>query len=372
MALGRAFSVAVRGLEGEIVEIEADIASGLPGVHLVGLPDTALQESRDRVRAAITNCGNEWPQSRITLALSPATLPKMGSVYDLALAAAVLSAHAKKEWPRLEKTLLLGELALDGRVRPVKGVLPAVVTAKRAGLAHGGGTRRQPARGQPGRRHRGAGRANTGAAPRLAGGQGSSSRSGSRRRRLAARAPDGSGGHRRADPRQVCRRGRRRRRAPPDADRSTWGRENDAGATSSGAVARVVAERVARGHRDPLGGRTAVGGHAADHPSAVRRAAPHLERGRAGRRRIGNGPTGRRQPGPPRCALPRRVRRDRQQRARSAANSFGGRRDSSGAPRRRSASIRHVSSWCSRPTRARVRHPIRRTASAPRRQSAGI
>ncbi len=85
MTLGRAFSVAVRGLEGEIVEIEADITSGLPGVHLVGLPDTALQESRDRVRAAITNCGNSWPMARLTLALSPATLPKMGSVYDMAL-----------------------------------------------------------------------------------------------------------------------------------------------------------------------------------------------------------------------------------------------------------------------------------------------
>lgn len=133
MALGRAFSVAVRGLEGEIVEIEADITSGLPGVHLVGLPDTALQESRDRVRAAITNCGNSWPMARLTLALSPATLPKMGSVYDLALAAAVLSAHGKKQWDRLEKALLLGELALDGRVRPVKGVLPAVLTAKREG-----------------------------------------------------------------------------------------------------------------------------------------------------------------------------------------------------------------------------------------------
>jgi magnesium chelatase family protein len=133
MALGRAFSVAVRGLNGEIVEIEADITSGLPGVHLVGLPDTALQESRDRVRAAITNCGNTWPMARLTLALSPATLPKMGSVYDLALATAVLSAHQRKTWQRLEKTVLLGELALDGRVRPVKGVLPAVVAAKREG-----------------------------------------------------------------------------------------------------------------------------------------------------------------------------------------------------------------------------------------------
>ncbi|GFG76498.1 YifB family Mg chelatase-like AAA ATPase [Mycobacterium botniense] len=133
MALGRAFSVAVRGLDGEIVEIEADITSGLPGVHLVGLPDAALQESRDRVRAAITNCGNQWPMARLTLALSPATLPKMGSVYDIALAAAVLSAHRQNPWPRLEKTVLLGELALDGRVRPVRGVLPAVLAAKRDG-----------------------------------------------------------------------------------------------------------------------------------------------------------------------------------------------------------------------------------------------
>ncbi len=133
MALGRAFSVAVRGLDGQIVEIEADISSGLPGVHLVGLPDAALQESRDRVRAAITNCGQTWPTSRLTLALSPATLPKTGSLYDIALACAVLSAAGKKPWHRLEKTVLLGELALDGRVRPVQGVLPAVLAAQRQG-----------------------------------------------------------------------------------------------------------------------------------------------------------------------------------------------------------------------------------------------
>src|ERR1700756_669705 len=133
MALGRAFSVAVRGLDGAIVGIEADITSGLPGVPLVGLPDAALQESRDRVRAAVTNCGNDWPQARLTLALSPATLPKMGSVYDIALAAAVLSAQRKHPWERLEKTVLLGELSLDGRVRPVRGVLPAVLAAKRDG-----------------------------------------------------------------------------------------------------------------------------------------------------------------------------------------------------------------------------------------------
>jgi magnesium chelatase family protein len=133
MPLGRAFSVAVRGLDGAIVEIEADITSGLPGVHLVGLADAALQESRDRVRAAVTNCGNTWPMARLTLALSPATLPKMGSVYDIALAAAVLSAQRTTSWERLEKTVLLGELSLDGRVRPVRGVLPAVLAAKHDG-----------------------------------------------------------------------------------------------------------------------------------------------------------------------------------------------------------------------------------------------
>lgn len=133
MALGRAFSVAVRGLDGDMVEIEADLTAGLPGFHLVGLPDAAVQESRDRVRAAITNCGNSWPNSRLTVALSPATLPKAGSLYDVALAAAILSADRKNPWHRLEKTVLLGELALDGRIRPVRGVLPAVLAAKRHG-----------------------------------------------------------------------------------------------------------------------------------------------------------------------------------------------------------------------------------------------
>lgn len=133
MALGRAHSVAVSGVDGQIVEIEADIGRGLPGVHLVGLPDTALQESRDRVRAAVTNSGAKWPESRVTLALSPATLPKVGSVYDLALACAVLDAARQVPRTRLAHTVLLGELALDGRLRTVRGVLPAVLAAKNAG-----------------------------------------------------------------------------------------------------------------------------------------------------------------------------------------------------------------------------------------------
>jgi magnesium chelatase family protein len=133
MALGRAHSVAVSGVDGHIVEIEADIGRGLPGVHLVGLPDTALQESRDRVRAAVINSGEEWPERRVILALSPATLPKIGSVYDVALAAAVLDAADTLPPSPLDKTVLLGELALDGRIRPVRGVLSAVLAARHAG-----------------------------------------------------------------------------------------------------------------------------------------------------------------------------------------------------------------------------------------------
>jgi magnesium chelatase family protein len=134
MALARTWSVGLIGLEGRVVEVEADLALGLPGLSVIGLPDTALAESRDRVRAAIVNSGEQWPQRRITLALSPATLPKRGSGFDLALAAGVLAANGAVPADALRGRVLLGELGLDGRVRPVPGVLPAVLTAVRAGL----------------------------------------------------------------------------------------------------------------------------------------------------------------------------------------------------------------------------------------------
>ncbi|KQU02772.1 hypothetical protein ASG56_18005 [Rhodococcus sp. Leaf7] len=135
MALGRSYSVAVTGIDGVLVEIEADVGRGLPGVHVVGLPDAALQESRDRVRAAVNNSGQTWPMSKVVLALSPATLPKVGSVYDVALACAVLGAAKVVPDRLLRETVLLGELALDGRVRAVRGVLPAVLAARSAGWA---------------------------------------------------------------------------------------------------------------------------------------------------------------------------------------------------------------------------------------------
>ena len=93
MPLARALSVALIGVDGHVVEVEADLAQGLPALSVIGLPDAALAEARDRIRAAIVNCGEAWPQRRITLALSPAALPKRGSSFDLAMAAAVLAAN---------------------------------------------------------------------------------------------------------------------------------------------------------------------------------------------------------------------------------------------------------------------------------------
>lgn len=133
MALAKAWSIALYGVDGQLVEIEADIGIGLPGVHLVGLPDAALHESKDRVRSAVVNSGWEWPNRRITLALSPATLRKAGSGFDLALACAVLAAAGGVPRKQLERVVLIGELALDGRIRPVRGVLPCLLAARRSG-----------------------------------------------------------------------------------------------------------------------------------------------------------------------------------------------------------------------------------------------
>lgn len=134
MALGRAWSIGLVGLDGHVVEVEADLAAGIPAFVLIGLPDTTMQEARDRVRAAVVNSGQAWPQRRITLALSPASLPKRGSAFDLAMAVAVLVASEALPMTCAEGTVLLGELSLDGRVRPVPGVLPAAFTALRAGV----------------------------------------------------------------------------------------------------------------------------------------------------------------------------------------------------------------------------------------------
>ncbi|WP_019137535.1 YifB family Mg chelatase-like AAA ATPase [Cellulomonas massiliensis] len=133
MALGRTLGVALVGLAGHVVEVEAHLAASIPAFALVGLPDAALAESRDRVRAAVSSSGLSWPQRRITVNLSPASLPKSGSGFDLAIAVATLAGAEVVDPSRVEQVVHLGELGLDGRLRPVRGVLPAVAAAVAAG-----------------------------------------------------------------------------------------------------------------------------------------------------------------------------------------------------------------------------------------------
>jgi len=127
-------SVGLVGVRGHLVEVEADLANGLPMVVLSGLPDTALNEARDRVRAAIVNSGETWPNRRITVNLLPATVPKHGSGFDLAIAAAMLAGAGELPLAPLHDVVVLGELGLDGSVRPIRGVLPMVLAAVRAGV----------------------------------------------------------------------------------------------------------------------------------------------------------------------------------------------------------------------------------------------
>lgn len=134
MGLARANAIALVGVQGHVVEIEADIENGLVTLLLVGLPDTALREARDRIRSAIVNSGESWPSRRITVGLSPASLPKRGSGFDIGIACAILAASGAFPSASLDGIVLIGELGLDGRIRPVPGVLPAAAAAAAAGF----------------------------------------------------------------------------------------------------------------------------------------------------------------------------------------------------------------------------------------------
>lgn len=134
MSLALTTSVALLGLDGHLVTVEVDIADGLPAYSLLGLPDAALTESRERVRAAMVNCGEIWPNRKVTVSLSPAWLPKSGSGFDLAICIAILSAHETIPPERITSVVFLGELSLDGRIRSVRGVLPALMAAYKSGI----------------------------------------------------------------------------------------------------------------------------------------------------------------------------------------------------------------------------------------------
>ncbi|MFJ5609035.1 YifB family Mg chelatase-like AAA ATPase [Streptomyces sp. NPDC093221] len=136
MGFARTCSVALIGVEGVVVEVQADLEPGVAAFALVGLPDKSLTESRDRVRAAIVNSGEVWPQKKLTVGLSPASVPKGGSGFDLAVACAILAANDRIAPGSIADLMMIGELGLDGRVRPVRGVLPAVLAAADAGYRH--------------------------------------------------------------------------------------------------------------------------------------------------------------------------------------------------------------------------------------------
>jgi len=132
--LATVLSGALMGIDGLLVEVEVDIALGLPQLATVGLPEGAVKESKDRVRSAIKNSGYEFPQRRITVNLAPADIKKEGSAYDLPIAIGILAAHKVLRKDLLSSYALLGELSLDGRVKSIRGALPLAVMAKEKGL----------------------------------------------------------------------------------------------------------------------------------------------------------------------------------------------------------------------------------------------
>jgi magnesium chelatase family protein len=138
--LFKTLSAAVYGIDAELVEVEVDLtprpgdSQGEAIVTVVGLPDLAVRESRERIRAAITNCGFFFPVYKTTINLAPADIKKEGSAFDLPIAVGILGANGDLKCEHLDDTLLVGELALDGRVRAIRGALPIAVAAKRKGL----------------------------------------------------------------------------------------------------------------------------------------------------------------------------------------------------------------------------------------------
>jgi magnesium chelatase family protein len=129
--IAKIFSSAVIGIDAYIVEVEVDISQGLPSFATVGLPEGAVRESKERVKAAIKNSGYHFPSDRITVNLAPADIKKEGSAFDLPMALGILAATGVVQKSAFSDYLFLGELALDGLIRPVKGVLPMAIAAKK-------------------------------------------------------------------------------------------------------------------------------------------------------------------------------------------------------------------------------------------------
>lgn len=134
MAIGGALSVGLVGLKAFIIQIQAFVSPGLPYFSIIGLPDTSLSEARERVKSACQASGFKWPETRVTVNLSPASMPKKGSSHDLAIAASVLSASGTIGHDCLADTIVLGEVNLDGTVLPINGLLPIMLHAREQGI----------------------------------------------------------------------------------------------------------------------------------------------------------------------------------------------------------------------------------------------
>ncbi len=132
--VARVISAAPIGFEGHIVEVESDMTRGLPGLSIVGLGNKAIDEAKERVKSAVTNSLLEWPAKRMTVNLAPAELPKDGTRYDLPIALAILVASGQLRQAEVENALFAGELALDGRLRPVPGIVSMAETARQHGI----------------------------------------------------------------------------------------------------------------------------------------------------------------------------------------------------------------------------------------------
>src|SRR5215510_3281044 len=310
MPVARTHSIALVGVEGYPVEIESDIENGLPCLFLVGLPDTALREARDRIRAAIINSREQWPQRRITVGLSPASLPKRGSGFDLGIALSILAAAGTIPAAAIDGVAFLGELGLDGRLRPVRGVLPAMAAAAGAGFAKVVVAQANVAEAAlvPGLRVAGA--ANLAALLAWLRGERDAEAGGMA---CAMEAPEpppagpaGTGGEVRVRPSLTPG-----RRALPRPDLSdvlgqpvARGQDHACG-TAPHCHAPAGPRRGARGHLHPFGGRDAAGGEPADDRAAVLCPPSHGDQGGHRRWRQRDPPPGRRLAGPLRLPVPR-------------------------------------------------------------------
>lgn len=127
-------SMSLHGLDGYLVEVQVDVSSGMPSCDIVGLPDTSVRESKDRVRTAIKNTGIDLKSRKILINLAPADTKKEGTMYDLPIAIAMLIANEEISLLELDKTIFIGELSLDGKIKKVNGIFPMCVEAKKIGI----------------------------------------------------------------------------------------------------------------------------------------------------------------------------------------------------------------------------------------------